>query len=159
MIYLASPYTHFDYRVQQWRYRAVLRKSAEMIADGEMVFSPIVYGHPFVELGIAGDWETWSKFDARFKNIVTEFAIYMLPGWHESKGIAQEEILFRGVPFRWIEYEGPEMDLDAFDGTPETAFCNLAQARRAGDLGDVVRFTDELNWQGYEVEFCERARR
>lgn len=93
MIYLASPYSHPDPAVREQRFRAACQVAADMMRQGEQVFSPIAHTHPIAEFGLPKGWEFWEKFDRWFIERCEEFAILEIDGWKTSKGIRAEMAL------------------------------------------------------------------
>lgn len=91
MIYLASPYSHPEPTVRQARYEAALAYSNFAFATGRLIFSPIVYGHPFAE---AFDTPTthdhWAGFNEEILRMCSLLTVLKLPGWHESVGVNAE---------------------------------------------------------------------
>lgn len=90
MIYLASPYTHHDVFIRRNRYAAALAYTAARLLRGESIFSPIVYGHQFVEFGMGTDAHSWKNFNHKMIQQADEVRVLMLPGWDESYGVAEE---------------------------------------------------------------------
>lgn len=90
IIYLASPYTHEDPAVMEERFCAVSRVAARLIRRGNVVFSPISHSHSIAQYGLPKDWMFWKRFDTAFIERCTEMRILRLPGWKESKGVAEE---------------------------------------------------------------------
>ena len=90
--YLASPYSHPDKRIREWRFDAACYATARMIQCGYHVFSPVAHSHPLVRMGAGTSWEYWEKFDRWMIESCKGFAVLMLDGWEESKGV-QAEIL------------------------------------------------------------------
>lgn len=91
MIYLASPYSHEDPAVMEERYQQALEVSSQMLSAGNVVFSPVVYGHHFaIQHGHGVDFNTWEMFNITMLRHAAGMAILKLPGWKESKGIAAE---------------------------------------------------------------------
>ena len=90
MIYLASPYSHPDPVVRQWRFDAACQATAAMIRDGRPVFSPVVHSHPLTRYGLPVEWEFWERYDRAYMAACREFAILTLEGWKESKGVKAE---------------------------------------------------------------------
>jgi len=81
LIYLASPYSHRDSRVEKARFIAVLKCAGRLISEGYVVFSPIIHCHPIKELMEGkGDWETWKKYNHVILDHCEEMLILMLPG-------------------------------------------------------------------------------
>ena len=100
LIYLASPYSE----VRENRYRAACGKTAELMRQGVMVFSPIVASHPLTFHGLPGDWAFWEAHDRRQLELCDEVVVLMLPGWRESKGVQAEIALAEefGKPVRYF---------------------------------------------------------
>lgn len=57
MIYLASPYTHSDVHVREWRFREACRAAAALLRAGITVFSPIAHSHPIAAFGMPTSWD------------------------------------------------------------------------------------------------------
>ncbi len=55
MIYLASPYSHPDAVVREYRFRAACQAAASVMRSGQHVFSPIAHSHAIAEYGVATD--------------------------------------------------------------------------------------------------------
>lgn len=112
MIYLASPYSDPDPAVREQRFRAVCRVAANMMQDGQQVFSPIAHTHPIAEFGLPKGWEYWEKFDRWFIERCTKLVVLVLPGWEDSKGVRAEMgiAIECGIPVAYI-HPLPEEDL------------------------------------------------
>lgn len=104
MIYLASPYSHPEVAVREQRFRDACRAFATLLASGLTVFSPIVHGHPLVDLGLPTDWPFWERFDREHLARCDEVVVLMLDGWRESVGVAAEIRIARelGKPVRYL---------------------------------------------------------
>ena len=109
MIYLASPYSHPNPAVMQWRYERACLAAAEYIRRGEAVFSPVAHSHPIALAGglDATDHETWLRIDAEMMTACNAVHVLMLGGWQESRGVREEVrlALERGLP---VEYVNPD---------------------------------------------------
>jgi hypothetical protein len=105
MIYLATPYTHPEPEVRAARFLAVTLYCAERMAAGELIFSPITYGHAFGELGLAAtDHVSWIQFNETMLGISTGVRVLCLRGWELSAGI-QHEVEFadkHGIPVEYV---------------------------------------------------------
>jgi len=91
MIYIASPYTHPDPEVRKKRYLQVHHYTRTCMDMGEVVFSPIVYGHEFTggnEAAISHHY--WQRFNEHILINATQMRILKLKGWEESAGIKAE---------------------------------------------------------------------
>jgi len=107
MIYLASPYSHFDATVRQARFEAACRAAAALIRRGHVVFSPIAHSHSIAQHGLPQDWGFWAQQDRRILTACDELWVLMLDGWEHSRGI-QAEIalaLALGLPIRFVREE------------------------------------------------------
>lgn len=108
LIYLCSPYSDPDPAVRQERFEAVCRAAAGLMVRGLVVFSPIAHTH---HIALAGNlptgWDYWQKVDAAFLSACSRVVVLMLPGWRDSKGIAEELRLARvmGKPFDYLTPE------------------------------------------------------
>jgi nucleoside 2-deoxyribosyltransferase len=118
MIYMASPYTHSDVHVREWRFREACRGAAALLRAGITVFSPIAHSHPIAGFGMPTSWEFWSQVDREYLSRCDVLAVLTLPGWRESVGVQAEIGLARelGLP---IVFVAPS-DLDAEDRDPPT---------------------------------------
>lgn len=91
MIYVAAPYSHPKSAVRHERYLRITHYCGRRMMMGELVFSPITYGHGFALLGLADTAHTdWICFNERMMLASEEVRVLQLPGWEKSKGIAHE---------------------------------------------------------------------
>ena len=107
MIYLASPYSHPDPSVREFRFREACRAAAKLMRLGKAVFSPIAHGHCICTHGLPTDWRFWEPFDRAQLERCDEVVVLMLDGWRESEGV-QAEIRIAaqlGKPVRYLEPE------------------------------------------------------
>lgn len=91
-IYLACPYSHPDPMVRRWRVKQVDMKAAELMEQGNLVFSPLSHSHPISNYCRVDptDHDFWLRQDLWILDICDEMHILCLPGWDESKGIGVE---------------------------------------------------------------------
>jgi len=145
LTYLAAPYTHNDKAIEAARFAAVTRKAAQWFAAGRLAFSPLTHSHPIARLlgPAAGDWKTWAAFDTAMVRACPRFAVYRLPGFDTSTGVAAEIKLAKGLG-RTIDYVDPTaLALAALERDAET-FRLLdhlqlsAAATRAGYVPDTI---------------------
>ncbi len=108
MIYLASPYSHPDTAIREQRFHAVCRMAARLMQQGDVVFAPIVHGHPLVGHGLPTDWPFWERFDREHLRRCDELVVLRLDGWRESVGVAAEIRIAGelGKPVRFIDPPG-----------------------------------------------------
>ena len=108
LIYLASPYSHPDDNKRDENYKIISGVAAEMITKGDVVFSPITYGHHLLTFKqLPNDWAFWKNFCLKFLEKCDKIIICKMPGWEKSIGVA-EEIEFskeNGIPIEYIEYQ------------------------------------------------------
>ena len=105
LIYLASAYSHPDPEVRLMRYWAAVKKAAELMKAGENIFSPIAHTHEIgLILGDSVDHSFWMAQDKEILRRCDKLLVLLLPGWSESKGVAEEIEFARsiGIP---VEYE------------------------------------------------------
>lgn len=64
LVYLACPYSHWDFAVSESRFLEVNWAAAKLMAAGEHVFSPISHTHPIAMAGaLPTDWGYWQAYD------------------------------------------------------------------------------------------------
>jgi Domain of unknown function (DUF1937) len=91
VIYFASPYSSSDIDVVNKRFESACKVVANLVSEGYVVFSPIIYGHTLVEWHkMPSDWEFWRKFCQSFLVKCDEMVVYKLEGWEDSKGVQAE---------------------------------------------------------------------
>ncbi len=125
MIYLASPYSHYDARVREQRFREACSATARLISAGLNVFSPIVHSHSIAHYGLPANWEYWSRFDREFLSCCDVLAVLTLHGWQQSVGVAAE-IRMAGEFGLPVVHVTPT-DLDGFSTEPLHRFSTEAQ--------------------------------
>lgn len=91
MIYLATPYSHPNEEVRALRFLQAYHYCCKAMQKGEVIFSPIVYGHRFADLGDAQtDHVWWQDFNESILIAVRELRVLKLEGWDQSLGIQHE---------------------------------------------------------------------
>jgi len=119
-IYLASPYSHTDPGVMEWRYRMALRAAATLMKRGNAVYSPIAHSHEigkYLKMQAGGNinprnHKFWIDQCLVLLRSAGSVAVLKLPGWEESLGVA-EEIEFAKSNDIHVEYFDPaDVDLD-----------------------------------------------
>jgi hypothetical protein len=89
--YVASPYSHPDPHVREMRYAYAAKYTAERIAAGECVYSPIVHNHHLAKtFSLRGDFAFWRDFDLSMLAYAYELRILQIDGWSESAGVTAE---------------------------------------------------------------------
>lgn len=107
MIYLASPYSHPLREVRKRRFHAIRKYAALCMAKGEVVISPIAYGHQFAEkYGKPGSYDYWQRLSERLILGSDLVRVLKIDGWDKSFGVA-EEIKFaddNGIKVTYVEW-------------------------------------------------------
>ena len=107
MIYVASPYSHTDFRVQHLRYKQVADFCHQRVNEGDLVISPIAHWH-YIAMNhhIDGDWKTWKEYNSQLISYCREMWVLMLEGWEDSIGVRAELDLAEehDIPVRFFDY-------------------------------------------------------
>jgi nucleoside 2-deoxyribosyltransferase len=91
IIYLATPYSHSNFQIQQDRFSLACQITAKLINQGHLVFSPIAHGHPISLHGnVATHWEHWKMLDVALLSRCDSLWVAMIQGWESSVGIKAE---------------------------------------------------------------------
>lgn len=112
MIYLASPYTHERVYIRQRRYLQAHRYTQRCMDAGEVIFSPIVYGHEFGQRDAAAvPFEYWQDFNRHMIRASGELRVLTLSGWKSSRGVLAEMRYAEelGLPINLVEL--PDEDI------------------------------------------------
>ncbi|MGE0607702.1 MAG: DUF1937 family protein [Pirellulales bacterium] len=120
MIYLASPYSHPDFRVRERRFQDACRAAAGLLRAGVAVFSPIAHSHPIASCGVSTSWDFWSQVDREFLSRCDMLAVLTLPGWRESVGVQAEIKLAIDLHLPVVFVE--PADLDEEEREPPTIY-------------------------------------
>lgn len=92
-IYLASPYSHPEESVRDFRVEQVFLAAAELLNDGIIVFSPIIHTYQLeqrIDPELAQDHSFWMRMDIAVLKHAARLVVLRLPGWEQSKGVAEE---------------------------------------------------------------------
>lgn len=91
MIYLATPYSHPDPSIREARFEAACRVAGQLMAAGQIVFSPIAHTHPIaIRCDLPKGWDFWAKYDRAMLERSSRLVVVMMEGWQDSVGIAAE---------------------------------------------------------------------
>jgi len=91
MIYLASPYSHFDPKVREARFELACEACAWLTRKGFLVYSPICHWHPIaVRHQLPTDFGFWSDTDQVMIGVCSHYMILRIDGWKTSLGIKAE---------------------------------------------------------------------
>ncbi len=108
MIYVASPYSHPDKDVVEYRVKTVSQYSAKLLIDKQPSISPITVGTTILKYtDLPSDFEFWQQFSYDLLSVCTEIHILMLDGWRESIGV-QAEIAYAEEHNITITYIKPQ---------------------------------------------------
>jgi hypothetical protein len=113
--YLATPYSvstslsaHQATILRDVRYRKACRMAAELMKAGELIYCPIAHSHSIEQKGMFGEVNSgdfWLRQDFAILQHAKELLVFMMSGWENSKGVAQE-IKFAqdlNIPIRYLE--------------------------------------------------------
>ena len=107
LIYLATPYSHDNPRVMEARFEAACHVAGKLMANGELIFSPIAHTHPIaVRCDLPRGWDFWHKYDLEMLKACEKLLVVKMPGWDSSKGIAGEIAIAKqlGKPVEFMEF-------------------------------------------------------
>ena len=91
IIYFISPYSHSDPKVVEDRVDKTSKMVARLVSEGNVVISPIVYGHNLLKFHeMPSDWEFWKIFCQSFLLKSEEIIVFMIDGWENSTGVLAE---------------------------------------------------------------------
>ncbi len=105
--YLACPYAHSDRAVMEKRVQAATETAYTFFQRGISIFSPLTHNSPLVNMGIGNGWEgKWEGFDLGMLGRAQKLYILTLPGWEDSRGVAEEIAYARklSIPIEYISY-------------------------------------------------------
>lgn len=107
LIYVASPYTHPDNTVQEWRFLSVAIVTGWLMNhyQDKSFYSPITHTHPIaIHCKLPGHWEFWKQFDEVMISRSDEIWVLCIDGWETSKGIQGELEIAKefGLPVKFI---------------------------------------------------------
>ncbi len=108
-IYLAIPYSKVD---KELAYKVANIIAAQLIREGNIVFSPITHSHPLVEYGLPNTWEFWEAQDKSFIDWSDEVHIIILGKQgmeyiEQSTGVQGEIEIAKNSnkPIKYIEWK------------------------------------------------------
>ncbi len=91
LVYLATPYSHPDESVRVTRWREVTRIAAQLMRDGQLIYSPISHTHHMAcEFGLPTAWEFWQAHDTAILRACRKLIVLQQEGWQESTGVNAE---------------------------------------------------------------------
>ena len=105
MIYLASPYSHKNKAVEELRYRYTEAHVAMLLANGNMIYSPIVHCHHLAtNHTLPTDAKFWQRYNYHMIELADELHVLKLGGWDSSVGVAGEIAKAKeiGIPVHYL---------------------------------------------------------
>ncbi len=91
MIYIASPYSHTDKEVVEYRVKTVAQYSAKLLINKQPSISPITVGTTILKYSdLPSDFAFWKQFSLDLLSVCTEIHVLTLDGWEESIGVHAE---------------------------------------------------------------------
>jgi len=106
MIYLATPYSHKDKKIEHERFDKVTTVTGKLLMKGEVVFSPITHCHEIAQrCELPTNWEWWINIDKVYLSKCSRLFILTLDGWRQSKGVNAEIGLATemGIPISLVD--------------------------------------------------------
>ncbi len=110
LIYIASPYSHKDKAIENYRYKEITRIAAKLHKRYDHAFIlPITQSYQVNtwEPSLGGSFSKWRDRDLLFISKSDEVWVVMLEGWQESIGV-KAEIAFATenlIPIQFIDAE------------------------------------------------------
>lgn len=104
--YVASPYSDRLSINRLIRSSKTARFVGNLIANGEVAFSPIVHGHAIADMvKLPHDFDFWQNYCLTMLGAANKLVVLRLDGWDKSKGVAGE-IKFaeeHGIPIEYAD--------------------------------------------------------
>ena len=105
MIYLLSPYTHFDPNVEDARAETITNIMVALRNRGWNAVSPVALCHPIRRMyALPGSFSYWESICNCFLNVSVAAFVIQIQGWNESEGISAELKQF-SKPVFYIPYD------------------------------------------------------
>jgi hypothetical protein len=95
MIFISSPYSDTDPRVEEYRFSQVLDYTAWLMNNPDFgrsfIFSPVLHCHPMtIRHKLPGDADFWYHYNFRIIQVCSHIHILAIPGWTTSTGVLGE---------------------------------------------------------------------
>lgn len=106
LVYLATPYSHPNAEIREWRFRRVNKVAARLMSEGLHVFSPISHTHPIAEVGdLPKGWEYWEEYDRTILASCVKMIVFRQEGWNTSVGVQAEIAIAKelGLPIEYVD--------------------------------------------------------
>lgn len=115
--YLASPYSSPYGHERAKRYKQVELAARTLLEQGELAFSPIVYGHPMeTAMSKRVPWQTWMQMCLSILPVCSRIYVLTLPGWEKSLGLRKEICLAADLGKPIIGYQPAGMECEEISG-------------------------------------------
>jgi len=104
--YLATPYTHDDELIRDFRAEVSDCIAAALTKKGRIIFAPIsAWHHIAKKYNLPRDFEYWADLDEAFLSACSKLLVIKLDGWKESKGLKLEKAIAKkyGIPISYID--------------------------------------------------------
>ena len=117
LVYLASPYAHLSARVREARLEAARFVCGELVNEGKIVMSPLVYLGELAAKGVHPP-QGWFAFDLQLLARCDELLVLQLPGWEDSRGLLVEiaGAQTKGIPVRLMSLEEAGLPGEILEG-------------------------------------------
>lgn len=91
-IYLATPFSHSDKKVQCERAEIAGCITVTLIQQGLVVYSPIVHNYALYQImpTLGGDFTSWQRHCLAMLSGASQLLIAQIKGWDASHGVAAE---------------------------------------------------------------------
>jgi hypothetical protein len=112
LIYVSSPYTHSDKKIEEERFEKVEEFTARLLKEGYFAYSPIVHCHALSrKYKLPTDAKYWENYNLAFLKRCSHLIVLTVEGWTKSKGIAYEikiaKILAKPISYEEIDNDSP----------------------------------------------------
>ena len=117
LVYIASPYAHPSAEVREARLEAVRHVCGQMVNEGKIVMSPLVYLGELAMRGVHPP-QGWYAWDLQLLARCDELLVLQLPGWEDSKGVLAEiaGAQTKGIPIRLMSLEDASLPAEILAG-------------------------------------------
>ena len=106
LVYLATPYSHPEREIREWRFRRVNAVAARLMREGVHIYSPISHTHPIAEAGdLPKGWDYWEQYDRTILACCSKVIVFRQEGWQLSAGVQAEIAIAKelGLPVEFID--------------------------------------------------------
>ena len=89
--YLASPYSHPDPFVREWRYLQAAKLLSQLLEQRRWTYSPIVHCHELKKIcSLPAEHTFWLAYDCFILKRCSRLLVLRLPAWEDSRGVRME---------------------------------------------------------------------